>query len=235
VIIREGEPAVDSVSIVDEAMGRYAQGDQTAFEVVYEAVAPRLERYLRRHLREKSRIEDVIQQTFLQMHGARGSFIVGAEVMPWAFAIARRLMIDAARKGWREEPITCDVDQLAAKITRVASGQELIEAQEARQRLAAAYAGLSEPQRAAFELVKSEGMSHAEAASILGTTVTGIKLRVHRAYLSLRAAVADPEADAGANAAANADAQERPAARSPPRARRLRFGTHPNLAPVEEP
>ncbi len=183
------------MSNVDEAMSRYAQGEAAAFDVVYEEVAPRLERFLRRHLREKTAIEDIIQQTFLQMHGARGSFILGAEVMPWAFAIARRLMIDSGRKVRREERHEMDGDELAARLPNggadVANAEEMLYAEEARARLAAAFVGLSEPQRSAFELVKTEGLSHAQAASILGTTVTGIKLRVHRVYLALRNALAE--------------------------------------------
>ena len=58
----------------DEAMSRYAQGDDTAFGAVYDAVAPRLEAYLRRHLGEPALVEDIIQHTFLQMHDKRGHF-----------------------------------------------------------------------------------------------------------------------------------------------------------------
>jgi RNA polymerase sigma-70 factor, ECF subfamily len=191
------------VSSVDEAMGRYAQGDATAFEQVYEAVAPRLEGYLRRHVRDRARIEDIVQQTFLQVHAARGTFIVGADVMPWAFAIARRLMIDSGRKARREEYLEMNDDDLlarvpnAAGIAGVASGEEILQAREAGARLSAAYGRLSEPQRAAFELVKTEGMSHAQAASVLGTSVTGVKLRVHRAYLALRAALGGARSSSG--------------------------------------
>jgi RNA polymerase sigma-70 factor (ECF subfamily) len=183
------------VITVDEAMSRYAQGEAAAFDVVYDEVAPRLDRFLRRHVREKEAIEDLIQQTFLQMHGARGSFIIGAEVLPWAFAIARRLMIDSGRrqKTRREDRLEMDGDDLAARMPAPGtdSGEEMLHAKEARTRLEAAYGRLSEPQRSAFELVKTEGLSHAEAATILGTTVTGIKLRVHRAYLALRAALGE--------------------------------------------
>jgi len=187
------------VSTVDEAMSRYAQGEASAFAAVYDQVAPRLERFLRRHMREKTAVEDIVQQTFLQMHNARGTFIIGAEVMPWAFAIARRLMIDSGRKLRREESFEMDGDDLAARLAAaspagglVASGEDMMRAEEARARLAAAFVGLTEPQRTAFELVKTEGLTHAEAASILGTTVTGIKLRVHRAYLTLRGALGEP-------------------------------------------
>ncbi len=90
-----------------------------------------------------------------------------------------------------------DEDELEAKaeITRaVASGEELLEAREIGERLSAAYDRLSEPQRVAFELVKTSGLSHAQAATVAGTSVTGIKLRVHRAYVALRAALDEARA-----------------------------------------
>jgi RNA polymerase sigma-70 factor (ECF subfamily) len=182
------------VSSVDDAMSRYAQGHAEAFEVVYDTVAPRLDGYLRRHLRQPSQAQDIIQQTFLQMHVARGTFIIGAAVLPWAFAIARRLMIDVIRRTRREEPFDMDENQpspLIALASAIANGEEALTAHETEARLSTAYERLSEPQRAAYDLVKTEGMSHADAACILGTTVTAIKLRVHRVYLALRAALND--------------------------------------------
>ena len=43
----------------------------------------------------------------------------------------------------------------------------------------------------AFELVKQEGLSMAEAAAVLGTTVSAVKLRAHRAYEALRRVLGD--------------------------------------------
>jgi RNA polymerase sigma-70 factor (ECF subfamily) len=42
-------------------------------------------------------------------------------------------------------------------------------------------ARLPQSQRVAFELIKNEGLSVAEAAQVLGTTVAAVKLRAHRA------------------------------------------------------
>jgi RNA polymerase sigma-70 factor (ECF subfamily) len=50
---------------------------------------------------------------------------------------------------------------------------------------------MSAPQRAAFDLVKGQGLSLARAATTLGTSVTGVKLRTHRAYRLLRAELLD--------------------------------------------
>jgi RNA polymerase sigma-70 factor (ECF subfamily) len=180
------------VDNVDEAMSRYARGDATAFDAVYDAIAPRLARYLRRRVPDQARREDILQQTFLQMHCARGTFVAGAQVMPWAFSIARRLVIDAGRAGQRESHVELEDDRLvsqAALAARAPTSEEEVAAREAGARLARALTKVSEPQRAAFELVKTEGLSHAQAAAVLGTSVTGIKLRLHRVYVVLRGAL----------------------------------------------
>src|SRR5260370_22789065 len=85
------------------AMDRYAAtGDAAAFEELYDRLAPRLHAFLVRRTKNTARTKDLVQQTFLQMHCARSHFARGGEVMPWAFAIARRLLIDGARKAGRE-------------------------------------------------------------------------------------------------------------------------------------
>ena len=83
-------------------MERYAAGDDAAFPSVYDAVAPRLYGYLLRQTRDRARAEDLLQQTMLHIPRARVRFIAGAEVMPWAFAIARRLLLDWLRRNRRE-------------------------------------------------------------------------------------------------------------------------------------
>ncbi len=45
---------------------------------------------------------------------------------------------------------------------------------------------LPESYREAIELTKITGLSIQEAASVLGTTETAVKLRVHRGYNQLR-------------------------------------------------
>src|SRR3954470_5646877 len=92
-------------------MDRYAAGDDSGFEVVYDLLAPRLAAYLARRVRDRGAVEDIVQQTFMHMHRARGSFIRGAEVLPWAFAIARRLMIDNDRLARRQPIVDHDGDR----------------------------------------------------------------------------------------------------------------------------
>jgi RNA polymerase sigma-70 factor (ECF subfamily) len=172
----------------DAAMERYARGDDTAFAAVYDAVAPSILRYALRALSDPSQAEDIVQLTLLRMHRARGRFIAGAQVLPWAYTIARRLILDARRRRRRDERLR--LKQLATELEREgapAPDAELVAAETATA-LAAAFGRLPAAQRASFELLRRDGLSLAQAAHALGTTVTAVKLRLHRATEALRAA-----------------------------------------------
>jgi RNA polymerase sigma-70 factor, ECF subfamily len=189
---RDRTRAVDGAkdtAALDAAMDRYARGDDTAFAEVYDKLAPRLFGFLLRQTRDRARAEDVVQQTMLQIHRARGRFLPGAEVTPWAFAIARRLLIDQHRRGGREvlAPTEDDVADVLASLD--APADEVAIAKEVAARLGEELQRLPDNQRVAFELIKQDGLSVAEAAAVLGTTVAAVKLRAHRAYEALRAAL----------------------------------------------
>ena len=179
-------------SVLDRAMDRYAQGEDAAFEEVYDGLAPRLQAFLYRYTHDRARAEDVVQQTMLQIHRARGRFLVGSQVVPWAFAIARRLLIDTHRRGGREVLSPTGDDSSTQLLAAVdAPADDVAIAKEVAARLSAELGRLPENQRVAFELIKQDGLSVAEAAQVLGTTVAAVKLRAHRAYEALRAVLAD--------------------------------------------
>ena len=178
----------------DEAMSHYAQGDVAAFEIVYEAVAPRIEGYVRRKVRDTARVEDIVQQTFENMHRARGTFIAGSDVLNWAFAIARNLVIDTGKKAEREPAIdtSAENDALGAVLAAaVAGGEELFLARETGALLVETFERLTKLQQEVFELVKLEELSYQQAASTLGITVPSVRMYAHRATVALREAAAE--------------------------------------------
>lgn len=181
----------ESVSPADAAMERYAAGEDAAFGAVYDVVAPKIHAYILRQSRSESVADDIVQQTLLRMHLARGSFLLGARVMPWAYAIARRLLIDRSRRHKREVLSLDDATPGVNEVATDATAEELVAAAELARRIETELAKLPQAQRVAFDLVKREGLSMADAAAVLGTTVTAVKLRAHRAYVALRASLGD--------------------------------------------
>lgn len=191
VVAREcsSDVRAEGASRADRAMDRYACGEEAAFAELYDELAPRLHRFALRWTRNRSAAEDAVQQTLLQIHVARHRFVRGGAVVPWAYAIARRLLIDLGRRRAREELRGDDARDLEEATTapspEEALHQRRVEA-EARRDLASLPAGWRE----AFELVKFEGLSVAEAAEVLGITQGMVKIRTHRATAALRGASA---------------------------------------------
>ena len=171
----------------DLAMERYARGDDGAFHAVYAYMAPRLYRYLLRRCHDRVLSEDLLQQTFLRMHRSRASFEPGSRLAPWAFTIAGRVHIDGYRASGRDPQASGrgESEELCSSV----SADETVHVRQLLDVVDRELGRLPEPQRSAFELVRNRGLSHADAASLLGVSVTAIKLRLHRARLALRAAV----------------------------------------------
>jgi RNA polymerase sigma-70 factor (ECF subfamily) len=176
----------------DAAMERYASGDDGAFRALHDLLAPRLAVFVFRRSSDPAGVEDLVQQVFLQIHAARAHYCPGSPVMPWAFAIARRLLIDAHRRSKRRSPAEAPAD---GALEEQPSGEEATDAIVATRRLAARLqeqlAVVPELHRTAFELVQLDGLTMAEAAQRLNTTVTAVKLRSFRAYQVLRERLGD--------------------------------------------
>ena len=166
---------------LEELMERYVDGDAHAFEDLYRRVSPSLFGYLLRLTRHRERAEDLLQVTFSKVHRARASYLRGAPVLPWVHAIARRSFLDERRAASsRNEDLSSDgtLPEPRPEPERVPS--DLSDALER------ALDALPEPYREAIQLTKISGLSIAQAASVLGTTDTAVKLRIHRGYNQLR-------------------------------------------------
>jgi RNA polymerase sigma-70 factor (ECF subfamily) len=181
----------------DVAMERYARGDEAAFADLYDAIGPRLLAFLRRATRDAPAAEDLMQETLLHMHRARGSFIPGAPVRPWAWAIARRLATDRARRRRVERGVfsetPSDDPTSYEPVATSASADDLLHARRLAGRILQRIDALPELQRTAYRLLRDEGLSLKRAAAALGTSVTAVKLRAHRASMALRAVLREAE------------------------------------------
>ncbi len=174
------------------AMHRYAGGDDSAFDGLYDLLKPPLERFLLRRARTGDRAEELLQETFLAMVRARGHFARGASVAPWAYAIARRLVIDDVRRHARSAKM---MDEKVEPEANAGSPEAAADEALALRRLVRAVerelSRVPEAQREVFELVQLEGLSIAETAEVLGTTEMAVRLRLHRAHQALRARLGD--------------------------------------------
>ena len=165
----------------NQAMERYADGDDGAFSDLYDELEPRLRRFLLCLTGSDAAADDAIQHTMLQIHLSRARFVRGAPVMPWAYAIARNLIRDVGRHRASEDKAAKTLpEELPARSAELMP-DDALDNKRREKALAAALRDLPEKLRDAFVLVNVEGLSVAEAANALGITPGNVKVRAHRA------------------------------------------------------
>ncbi|MHC4675529.1 MAG: RNA polymerase sigma factor, partial [Planctomycetota bacterium] len=84
-----------------ELLARYAQGDEAAFREIVSRYKNSLYVFLKRFLTQQDLIDDVFQETFLQLFTSRQSFDTSRPLRPWLFTIAANKAKDALRKRQR--------------------------------------------------------------------------------------------------------------------------------------
>src|SRR5258706_2495244 len=179
---RAERPVTREVSL-DEAMDRYAQGEASAFAVLYAGLELKLRSFLMRLAGTQPLAEDLLQETFMRIHRARGGLEPGARVVPWAYAIARNAWLDHVRSAQARSHRELDAKGAhdGSSLPEPATGPEAdseqaVIARETAAIVEAAIRVLPPAQREAFVLLRYEGMSVQEAAEILGSTPTAAKL-----------------------------------------------------------
>jgi RNA polymerase sigma-70 factor (ECF subfamily) len=162
-------------------MIRYQGGSLEAFQEIYAQLAPGVRRYLS-HLAGGSEIaDDLLQETFLQMHRSRAAYNPKYAVRPWVFGLARNvfLMNRRAARQWakvhesREDlpefPVLPEADRLGSQ-------------DEIRRGIAC----LPPDQAEALLLHHEWGFSFEEIAGMLGISAAAARARASRGMADLR-------------------------------------------------
>src|SRR5258706_16028027 len=109
----------------------------------------------------------------LQLHVTRGRFMQGGEVFAWAFAIARRLLINSYRRRKREargqEVQSAETPALPLPADEVLHSKRLTRTIENE------LSRLPEAKRVALELMKKDGSSLRGVSGGVGTTANAVK------------------------------------------------------------
>ncbi len=183
-------PLTSIYASLDHAMDRYARGDDAAFAELARGLAPKLRAFLRRLAGVAESADDLMQETFLCMHRARGSFSPGSPVLPWAYAIARNCFFNQMRaKKARFLRYSLDVTEIDLGTAAELNAESAVAARQSAEIVTNTLAAMPFPNREAFVLLRYEGLSVATAAQIVGISDGALKLRAFRAYELLRAAL----------------------------------------------
>jgi RNA polymerase sigma-70 factor (ECF subfamily) len=161
-------------------MSAYQAGELAAFEEIHDALAPMLARWLRGRVRTAQEADDLLQETFLQMHRARHTYDAAYPVAPWSFAIARHVWLMHRRTLSRRPQATDAIEDVPLAVRGEA--ERYVEREQVRQALAAVPQG----RRRAVIWHHVFGFSFREIAERLGIRESAAKLRSSRGMAELR-------------------------------------------------
>ena len=175
-------------STTDDVLVTHArEGDIDAFEKLVMANADRLYMALRRFGLDEDEAQEVAQETFLRAWRALDRFEGRAQFFTWLYRIGFN---EAQRKLGRRKPAPIaaidDEDPLAAVADESPGLDERAEQRELLAHLADALAELPSNLRQPVLLRDVEGLSTAEAASMLEIGEAAFKSRLHRGRMALR-------------------------------------------------
>jgi RNA polymerase sigma-70 factor (ECF subfamily) len=171
----------------EELFAAYRAGDDAAFDQLVARYAPVLGRMMRRDIRRHQDADELVQDTFLHLHRAAADFREGARLRPWLVTIALNLKREYLRRQGRKPEAPLDLD---GRRDPVAPAARVAETHDARRQVDLAMAGLTDTQREVIELHWFAGLSFPEVAAAVGASLSAVKVRAHRGYERMRAALA---------------------------------------------
>jgi len=165
---------------IELLMSRYQQADPGAAAALVALLSPQLYRFFAGKMGSRTDAEDMLQDVWLRVHRVRHTYRPSEPLLPWVYAIARRVRVDNYRKRQRIAS-----REIAAVVLAEAPTQK----NEVKTDLPSfedLVASLPERQREVLTMLKVNELSLEEVARATSSTVGAVKQKAHRAYQQLR-------------------------------------------------
>ncbi len=174
-----------------ELLDRYAAGEEAAFREIVNRYKNGLYVFLKHFLNRRDFVEDVFQETFLQLFTSRESFDPARPLRPWLFTIAANKAKDALRKQQRtaaipigtmaeSEDLSFD-DVLNALTYDSTMPYEKLQKSETAWQVRQIITNMPENLRVILILAYFNKFSYKQMARILSIPIGTIKSRLHTA------------------------------------------------------
>ncbi len=176
---------------LDRWMERYQQADPDAPAILISALSPALLRFFKSQAASREQADDLLQETWMRIHRVRHTYRPGEPVLPWIYAIARRVRVDGYRRTRRVTLHEITMELLPERPAPT-------ETRNPAPAFDTLVAALPEAQREVVTMLKVGGLSLEEVARATSSTVGAVKQKAHRAYDRLRKLLQTPEGAKGA-------------------------------------
>ena len=178
----------------EDLMLRYRDGDAAAFDRLYERHRTGLYRFILRQCRHRDEADEVFQDVWMNLIGARVRYQPSARFRTFLFQIARNRVIDLVRREAGHRALSIDEAHGGSGLTlaellpadAALEPHAIAERAATARELKAAIATLPFVQREALLLHEDGGLSLDEIAALTGAGRETVKSRLRYAIARLR-------------------------------------------------
>jgi len=185
-LARGSYPQLNSASLAIRAQQHGFRLDMDDKRRAILAEIPRLRRYARALLRDREAADDLVQDSLERAFSRLDNWRSGDSPQRWLFTIMHNLFIDQKRRVVRREVLSLSQD-VADSMVSPPTQFESVVSREVFEALQA----IAPERREALLLVAVEGLTYAEAATVLGIATGTVMSRIARAREELRASLDD--------------------------------------------
>ena len=182
-----GPPPESAPADTEEGLlQRVARGDESAFERLYDLVAPVVHGVVLGVVRNPALAEEVTQEVLLEAWRTAPRFDPGrGSARSWLLTMARRRAVDRVRSV--QAAVDRDASVGAREVERdVDVVSEAVEIRLEQQQVRRCLDGLTEVQREAVSLAFYAGHTHREVAHLLEVPLGTVKTRLRDGLIRLR-------------------------------------------------
>ena len=153
------------------------------------ALAARLRPFVARRLPREADVDDVLHDVLLRVQRGQAELRDEQRFGPWVYRVARGVVVDHLRAAARRPPDLAPLEAIEEVPATPEAQDDRAASAALAARVPAFVAALPAPYREALTLTELEGLTQAESAERLGVSWSGMKSRVQRGRVQLRAAL----------------------------------------------
>lgn len=186
----------------EQLVQRFNQGDEAAFEELWNRYKTPLYNFILRSVRERERANELLQEAFLRVIQRAAEFRGQSKFSTWLYTIARNLCIDHSRKMVFRRHKSLDApsrsgaeDEGPTMLERTAASSPGVDraviGEDLKARIAESVQALPEDQREVFLLRQVQGLPFRDISEIVGVPENTVKSRMRYALERLQRALAE--------------------------------------------
>jgi len=178
---------MSKIIIENILLEKLRQGDEIAFEVIFNRTKGKLMGFLTKVLPVGEDADSIIQEIYLKIWSSRKSIESNRSFETYLFAIARNMVVDVMRKRFQKQKYLEELcNQLKEEGNDCLDGHQILQYSELEKKIYGFIEQLPEQRQIIFKLNRIEGLTYKEIAKKLDISENTVDSQMRSALNFLR-------------------------------------------------